>query len=193
MRTKPVLLVLGAAILAVSACEEITNPIEEMGEFAPPWVAFEAPRTVTGPHGSWVPVRYGGIAVRPEEDVNVVLEFGGSAVFGEDFFVVADSGSLEVASGFDASGGTALFDYDPFQEAAFDTLWLWIPTTATVGSALEISMVEASTSSGSMIGTGYLGSWTDFTLTVVRAPAEIQLAPTPGLSLVTSWMERSRM
>lgn len=162
-----------AAMVATSGCEDITNPVEELGELTSGWVGFEAPRAVTGPHGTWVPVRYGGIAVRPETDVDVTFEFGGTAVFGEDYVVVQDSGSTTAAGGFDATGGSVTFDYDPFQTASLDTLWVYIPTTATVGATAEINMTEATAATGDSVGAGYEGSFATFTVTVVRQAADI--------------------
>lgn len=173
MSKRIVMATLAVAVVAAAGCEDITNPIEETGQLAPAWVGFEAPRSVNGARGSWLAVRYGGLTLRPERDVSIDLEFGGSAAFGEDFEVVEGEGSTTEAAGFSAAGGTVLLEYDPAQEAPLDTLWVYIPATAAVDAVLDITLSGAETVEGDPIGVGYLGDFATYKITVVRAPAEI--------------------
>jgi hypothetical protein len=171
MRTFRIIGALAMTAVVMVGCEDITNPVEEFGEFAPAWVGFEAPRAANGSHGTATPVIYGALTTRPEEDVQIDITFGGTAVFGEDYMIVDASGSP--ISGITAAGGTLLIEADPAREGPQDTLWIAVPTDATVGSTVIIEMSEARTVDGDPIAVGYLGQWTEFELTVIPGPADI--------------------
>lgn len=173
MRTNNIIgtLAVAAAVVMVG-CEDVTNPIEEFGEFAPAWVGFEAPRAVNGSHGTYTPVVYGALTTRPEEDVEIDITFGGDAVFGEDF-VIVDEPNGSPRSEFSAEGGTVALDSDPSREGPTDTLWVYVPEDAAVGSQVEIQMEEARTVTGETITVGYTGDFSTFELTVIPGPADI--------------------
>lgn len=172
MRTLKIIGALAVTAGVMAGCEDITNPVEEFGEFAPAWVGFEAPRTVNGSHGTYTPVVYGALTTRPEEDVQIDVTFGGDAVFGQDYVIVDQPGG-SARSDLSAAGGTLLLDADPAREGPEDTLWVFVPETATVGSTVEIQMSEARTVGGDVITVGYLGDFHTYTLTVIPGPAEI--------------------
>jgi hypothetical protein len=172
MRTYRIIGALAVAASVVVGCQDITNPVEEFGTLAPAWVAFEAPRAVNGSHGTYVPVVYGALTTRPEEDVEIDITFGGDAVFGEDY-VIVDGPNGAPRTDLSAAGGTLMLDADPSREGPQDTLWVFVPTTAEVGSVVEIEMADARTVTGAPITVGYIGQFTAFEITVVPAPAEI--------------------
>lgn len=170
MRTFRTISALAVAALAVAGCEDITNPVEEVGEFAPPWVGFS---TVSGtaPHGGFVPVIFTAPG-RPEQDIEIDFTFGGTAVFGEDYVIVTDPESGTPRSDVTAAGGTALIPYDPAAESPHDTLWVFIPTDAVAGRQLEVNMTAAR-GTGGQVTLGHLGDFTVHTRTITLAPASI--------------------
>jgi hypothetical protein len=161
---------LAVAAVAAAGCEDITNPIQEMGEFAPPWVLFSA-ATGTAPHGAYVPVilRAQG---RPEMDVEIDFTLGGTAVFGQDYIVVTDTVSGTPRGGITASGGTITIPYDPATASPDDTLWVYVPTTAVPGRTIIATITGARGSAGP-VTVGHRGNFTTHTRTIVRAPATI--------------------
>lgn len=170
MRTFRTISALVVAALAVTGCEDITNPVEEVGEFAPPWVGFT---TVSGtaPHGSYVPVIFTAPG-RPEQDIEIDFTFGGTAVFGEDYVIVTDPVSGTPRSDVTAAGGTALIPYDPAAESPHDTLWVFVPTDAVAGRDLQVN-ITAARGTGGAVTLGYLGDFTVHTRTITLAPATI--------------------
>lgn len=172
MRHGKIIGALAVAGLVAVGCQDITNPVNEFGEFAPAWVGFEAPRAVDGPHGAHVPVVYGALTTRPEEDVTIEMSLGGGAVYGDEYLVVADGRSTTPAADFTAAGGTVTLEADPTVDAPVDTLWLYVMESAAVGNVLEIGMDAASTVDGDPITVGYQGDFATFQVTFVPAPAE---------------------
>ncbi len=171
MRTFKIIGALAMTAVVMVGCEDITNPVQEFGEFAPAWVGFEAPRAVNGSHGSTTGVVYGALTTRPEEDVEIDITFGGDAVYGEDFVVMDANGSPR--SDITAAGGTLMIDSDPNLEEPQGMFWIYVPTSATVGRTVVIQMTSAQTVDGNPITVGYLGDFTEFELTVIPGPADI--------------------
>ncbi len=171
MRTFRIIGALAMTAVVMVGCVDITNPVEEFGEFAPAWVGFEAPRAANGSHGTMTPVVYGALTTRPEEDVQINITLGGTAVYGDDYMIVDANGSA--LSGITAAGGTLLVDGDPAREGPQDTLWVAVAGDATVGSTVIIQMSEAQTVGGDPITVGYLGDFAEFVLTVIPGPADI--------------------
>lgn len=160
------------AVLAVAgvACEDITNPVDS-GELTPPWVRFDVVEEV-GDLTTYVPIIFEAPS-RPEEDITIDFTFGGDAVFGEDFVVVADSGSTTPREGITAEGGTLTLEYDPNREQPHDTLWVYVPQEATAGRVLTAEMVSAQRADGSEVTLGYLGNFATFEMTVRAPPVDI--------------------
>lgn len=162
---------LGMAALAVAGCEDITNPVEEFGTLADPYVRFVS-ATGTGTPASTNLVIF-QLPTRVTEDVTVTFSFGGDAVFGEDFLVVDAAGN--VRTDVTASGGTAVIPYDTTQTAfARDTVFIFVPFDASDGRTLEIEIEGAVTESGVAIETGYIDAFRIFNLSIegfVAVPA----------------------
>ena len=173
MRYSRIIGALAVAGLAAVGCQDITNPVEEFGEFAPAWVGFEAPRAVNGSHGSHVPVIYGALTTRPEEDVTIEMSFGGQGVYGTEFTAVDGAGSTTPHPDFSAAGGTVTLPADPTRDEPLDTLWLYVFEEATVGNVLEVNIDTASTVGGDPITVGYQGDFDTFQVTFVPAPAQV--------------------
>lgn len=144
-----------------AACQDITNPVEQFGTLGPPWVRFD-PISASAPNnGSWTPVVFEAPS-RPEEDITVSYSLAGDAVADSDYVVVADSGSTTAGG----PSGTVTIAYDPNAETPTDTMWLYVPSSATVGRELLINMTEAHGTKSDSVMVGYLGQYTQFTLTV---------------------------
>lgn len=154
---------LAVAMVAVGACEEITNPVEEFGDLTGPFVRFEN-ETAIGTPGSIVPVRF-VMPTRVEEDVTVDFTFGGDAVFGEDFVVVDAQGNPR--TDVTAAGGTASIPYR-FTEPNFarDTLFVRVPFDATDGRVLDVQITGARTASGREIQPGIIETYRNFALSI---------------------------
>lgn len=156
--------VLAVAATAGIACEDIVNPVEEMGEFAPAYVVFTNVEAA-GAHGTTVPVVFDA-PPRPDEDVVIDFAFSGDAVFGEDYMIV---GRPDVT----AAGGTTTIVADPAAEEPTDTLWVAVPEDATVGAVLQIDITDAATADGDSVIVGRLGDFSTFLLTITPALAEV--------------------
>ncbi|MGK7313460.1 MAG: hypothetical protein ACN0LA_14685 [Candidatus Longimicrobiales bacterium M2_2A_002] len=105
---------------------------------------------------------------RPQEDVVIDYTFGGDAVYGEDFVVTDASGTP--LSGVTSSGGTITIEASPDAEAPEDTIYLSVPTDATVGAEAEVQIASASLASGGAVTVGRLDSPTTFTLAITAIP-----------------------
>lgn len=168
-----ILAIIGAlAVVAgiAAACQDITNPVEQFGTLGPPWVRFN-PIEASAPNtGSWAPVVFQAPS-RPEEDITIsyAMDAAGDAVADSDYMIVADSGSTTAAG----SSGTVTIAYDPNAETPTDTMWVYVPSTATIGRQLIIDMTTAQGSKSDSVMVGYLGQYTQFTLTVTAGPATI--------------------
>ena len=156
--------ILAVAATAGIACEDIVNPVEEMGEFAPAYVVFTNVEAA-GAHGTTVPVVFDA-PPRPDEDVVIDFAFSGDAVFGEDYMIV---GRPDVT----AAGGTTTIVADPAAEEPTDTLWVAVPEDATVGAVLQIDITDAATADGDSVIVGRLGDFSTFLLTITPALAEV--------------------
>jgi hypothetical protein len=150
------------ALVAV-ACEDITNPVEEFGQLAGPYVRFERSSAVGVP-GSVVRVIF-QMPTRVEEDVDIDFTFGGSARFGEDFWAVDDEGN--VRTDVTGAGGSARIPYRAEQtQFGRDTLNLFVPFNATDGRTAEIEITSARTASGRTVETGFVESFRTFRLNI---------------------------
>lgn len=158
MRTIRTFGILAVAAIAGTACEDIVNPVEEMGEFAPAYVVFASTAAI-GVQGTTVPVVF-DVPPRPDEDVVIDFTFSGDAVFGQDY-VIVDRPDVT------AAGGTTTIAADPAAEEPTDTLWVAVPEDATDGAVLQIDITDASTTDGDSIIVGRLGDFDTFEMTVV--------------------------
>lgn len=149
--------------LVAAGCEDITNPVEEFGQLAGPYVRFEAASAIGTPD-SYVLIIF-QMPTRVEEDVEIDFSFGGDAVFGQDYIVVDDDGNPR--TDVTASGGSVTIRYD-FDQTAFarDTLRVFVPFDATDGAALEVEITAATTASGDPIETGFIDRFRTFTLSI---------------------------
>lgn len=157
---------LAAVGLTAAGCEDIVNPVEEAGEFAPPYVVL----TSTGAGvalGGMTPVVF-DVPPRPDEDVTINYTFGGDAVFGDDFVVTDASGTP--LPDVTASGGSITIEANPEAEAPEDTIYLSVPTDATVGAQATVQIASATLASGEDAIVGRLGDFTTFTLTITAIP-----------------------
>jgi len=153
MRTLNKLGVLALTALAAGACTDVTNPIEETGTLADPFVRFESSSAV-GVVGTTATITI-ELPTRVEEDVTVQYSFGGTAVFGEDYIIVDNDGNPR--SDVTAAGGTASIPFD-FEDTntPSDSIKVFVPLTTTDQSVLEVTLQSASTTSGRTIETGYI-------------------------------------
>jgi hypothetical protein len=174
MRTIRNFAVLATLAVVAGACENITNPVEEFGQFGPPWVTFST-MTQTGAHGTLTPAIFSA-PTRPEQDVEVDFQFAGTAVFGQDFMITDREGNP--LSGITAEGGTRTIAYQPGQAdaAAHDTVWVFVPATATVGRVLDIELTGGRAADGRELLVGHPVLTREgrvFQFTVTLAAAEI--------------------
>ena len=163
MKSMRIIGVLGVAVLASAGCEDITNPVEEFGTLADPYVRFET-SSATG-----TPASMNRVIVqqptRVTEDVTVTFTFGGDAVFGEDFLIVDEAGN--VRTDVTAAGGTAFIPFDSAQtQFARDTIFVFVPFDAADGRTLEIEIESAVTESGRALETGYIDAFRTFDLSI---------------------------
>lgn len=179
MKTMRIIGALAVAGMAIAGCQDITNPVEETGEFGAPWVRFDVVAQ-QGDLDSYVPIIFEAPS-RPEQDIDIEFTFGGDAVFGEDYVVVEDEGVTTPRSDVTAEGGTITLPYDPAQEQPHDTMWVYVPQDATAGRVLTVEMVGAQGQDGNEITLGYLGDFATFELTVRAPPAEIDEGPYAGV------------
>lgn len=161
--------ILAVAATAGIACEDIVNPVEEMGEFAPAYVVFANVQANT-PQGGMAAVVFDS-PPRPEEDVVIEYTFSGDAVFGEDYVIVNADGSPR--SDVTADGGTATIVADPAAEEPTDTLWVAVPEDAAVGAVLQIDIIDANTADGDSIIVGRLGDFDTFQMTITLGFTEV--------------------
>lgn len=155
--------ILGVAMLALAGCEDITNPVEEFGTLADPYVRFLTASAIGTPASTNRVILQ--LPTRLTEDVTVTYTFGGDAVFGEDFQVVDETGA--VRTDVTASGGTAIIPFDPDQTTLpRDTIIIVVPFAATDGRTLEIEIASAVTESGRAIETGYIDRFRTFDLAI---------------------------
>lgn len=163
MKSMRIIGALGVAALALSGCEDITNPVEEFGQLADPYVRFETSQAVGTPASTNLVILQ--LPTRVTEDVTVTYSFGGDAVFGEDFVVVDADGN--VRNDVTAAGGTAVIPYDSSQtQFARDTIFIFVPFDATDGRTLEVEIESAVTESGVAIETGYIERFRVFDLSI---------------------------
>lgn len=163
MKSLRILGALGVAALALAACEDITNPVEEFGTLAGPYVRFLTDAAVGTPSSTNFVILQ--LPTRVTEDVTVTYSFGGDAVFGEDFMVVDADGN--VRTDVTAAGGTATIEYDSTQAAlARDTIRIFVPFDANDGRTLEVEIESAVTESGVAIETGFIDRFRLFNLSI---------------------------
>ena len=167
---------LAVAGMVATGCTDITNPVEEFGEFAPAWVGFDS-EEIGAARGFTIPVIFEA-PTRPEEDVIIDFTFGGTAVFGEDYEIVNADGSprTDVTS----AGGTVTIEYDPAATAPQDTMWVFVTTEATDGSQLVVDITDARTADGDEVTVGYLDDLDQFTLTITIIPTGTYEGPITG-------------
>jgi hypothetical protein len=157
--------VLAIATLSITACEDITNPIEEFGQQESPYVRFASPTTATrAPGGTTVNAIITSPA-RVEENVTVQFTFGGTAVYGTDYRIVDAQGNAR--TGITANGGSVQlrYQFDNVSSPA-DTLRIQVPATANRGRTAEITIASATTASGRQLGTGFIDAFRKYILTI---------------------------
>ncbi|MDG5767281.1 hypothetical protein QA596_07385 [Balneolales bacterium ANBcel1] len=154
---------MGLALLIYAGCENVDNPVNEMGEQIGPYVRFQAETAVGAPE-SVVNVIV-QLPTTIEEDVDYTVSFGGDAVYGEDFTIVDTDGN--VRGGFSAEGGTSTIFYDA-EETSIDrdTLFVAIDFDAVDGRQLSIQLVEAESASGREVLPGRGELFTTFDLSL---------------------------
>lgn len=154
-------LTLAAAFAA--ACDQSTNPIEEFGQLADPYVRFEFPDEVGVP-GFTVPVVF-VMTTRVEENVDIAYTFAGTAVYGTDYWAVDRAGVRR--TDVTQAGGTARIIYNAQQSNfARDSLRLFFPQAARDGRTVSIQIASATTASGRALATGYIDEYRTFALTI---------------------------
>jgi hypothetical protein len=136
---------LAIAAVAMTACVDITNPVEDFGELTGPYVRWSA---VTIPPNGTTPVRAPGGAVlnaivqlptRLEENVTVQINFGGTAVFGTDYRILDNQGNPR--AGITQQGGSVVITYRPaITDYLADTLRISVPATANRGRTGELTL-----------------------------------------------------
>jgi hypothetical protein len=153
---------LAVATLAIAACEDVTNPLDE-GALVGPFVRFVSNAASAKPGTAAVNVVF-QLPTRLEEDVLVDYTFGGDAVFGTDYAVVKSKGEAG------AKGGTMRIGYDPSKTAIpQDTLVLSVPAGATPGHVLEVNITGAKGAvSGRNVEAGYIDKYRTYKLTVAK-------------------------
>lgn len=162
MKILPIAGVLALAVIA-AACEDISNPVEDSGQLADPYVRFEFPDEIGIP-GSVVPVIF-VMTTRVEENVDIRYTFGGNAVYGTDYWAVDPSGNRR--NDVTQAGGTARITYSASQSTfPRDTLRLFVPFSAVDGRTAEIEIAEATTPSGRTIETGFIDEYRTFDLSI---------------------------
>lgn len=163
MRTIRITGALAVAAVAAAGCQDITNPVEEFGTLADPYVRFEDDAAIGTP-GSLNLVIF-QLPTRVEEDVTVEYSFGGDAVFGEDYQIVTADGT--VRDDVTADGGTAVIPYDTGETSfARDTVYVFVPFEATDGRTLQVEIASATSESGTALETGYIDDYRLFTLAI---------------------------
>lgn len=157
---------LALAAIGATACEDITNPVEEFGELTDPFVRF-VDSEATGTPGSVVLAIF-QMPTAVEENVEVDYTFGGDAVFDQDFQPV-DLEDGDPRTDVTAAGGTAQLEYE-FDNTSLstDTLGLFVPLDAVDGRSLEIELTEARTATGTPVQIGLIESHRVFRMVVSR-------------------------
>lgn len=156
---------LALAAIGATACEDITNPVEEFGELTDPFVRF-VDSEATGTPGS-IAVAVFQMPTALEESVEVDYTFGGDAVFDQDFQPVDTDG--DPRTDVTAAGGTAQLEYE-FDDTSLsnDTLALFVPSDAMDGRTLEIELTEARTATGTPVQIGLVESHRVFRMVISR-------------------------
>jgi hypothetical protein len=146
-----------AAMVLISvvgtACEDITNPIEEFGQLVDPFVRWEVPQSIGAPEQTVGVIIQ--LPTRLEEDVNYNFALGGDAVFGDDYIVVDREGTPR--ADVTAAGGSGTITYVEDRDAfSRDTIFFFIPFEAVDGRVIELEIVSAQAASGRNVETGYI-------------------------------------
>jgi hypothetical protein len=157
------LAVLALAAAGAAACEDISNPVEDFGQLADPFVRFEFPGEIGIP-GSVVPVIF-VMTTRVEENVDIRFSFGGNAVYGTDYWAVDRQGNRR--NDVTQAGGSARITYNSSQSTfPRDTLRLFVPFSAVDGRTAEVQITEATTASGRTIETGFIDDFRTFDMDI---------------------------